>query len=446
MSERKGERKKHSLKSSVHRDLALRLSLAGLVISFVFGLAVFLVERNKISETVINHALRTATLFSDQNRQLLDVPGLTNRAEVQEGVEAFLSDSEKLKIGHTVFIRIFNNDRGAVAEIIDRDYAAVEAVTNLMDSSVQSAPQPGAASHEIVRIGGTPHVEVIVPLSNSTGNPVGYVVGVFALSAETIGAMRTKAIRTMFAAVSIVLLTTLLLYPIINRLTDRLSAFSVKLLSSNLETLEIIGSTIALRDSDTNAHNYRVTIISVRIAEATGLPPRTIQALIKGAFLHDVGKIGISDNILLKPGRLDEEEFQEMKKHVSYGQEIVKRSPWLKDALEVVGYHHEKVDGSGYDTGALGDKIPVTARIFAIADVFDALTSKRPYKEPFSFERAMGILEEGRGSHFDTSFLDVFIEIAWPLYDRLSGNEEEPKEELEGIISHYFEEETSGMD
>ena len=440
------QRTKHSLRSKVHRDLIIRLSIAGVVISFVFGMAVFLVERNRMSETVINHATRTEKLFSEQNRQLLDVPGLTNHGEIQRGLEAFLTDSEKLKIGHTVFIRIFSADRTTVAEIIDRDYAGIKAVTNLVDASDHTAPQTGKISHDIVRIEGSPHIKMIIPLTNSAGNPVGYALGVFAPSAETIGAMRMKAVRTMFAAILIVLLTTVLLYPIIRRLTNRLSAYSIKLLNANLETLKTLGGTIALRDSDTNAHNYRVTIISVRLAEAAGLPPMTIQSIIKGAFLHDVGKIGIRDNILLKPGRLDDDEFAIMKKHVSHGQEIVKRSAWLKDAMEVVAYHHEKFGGSGYDTGAVGKDIPVTARVFAIADVFDALTSKRPYKEPFSFERSMDILEEGRGTHFDPDFLNVFAGIAKPIYDRLSGNDEEPVKELERIVSRYFEEEANSTD
>jgi putative nucleotidyltransferase with HDIG domain len=214
---------------------------------------------------------------------------------------------------------------------------------------------------------------------------------------------------------------------------------SLQLLDSNLEILRTLGSAIAKRDSDTDIHNYRVTIVAVRLAEAVGLDRQTIQNLIKGAFLHDVGKIGIPDKILLKPGRLTEEEFQVMKKHVNHGLDIVKRSAWLTDARDVVGDHHEKYDTSGYLQGLGGEEIPITARIFAIADVFDALTSKRPYKEPFSFEDAMEILDKGRGSHFDSVLLDAFAQIARKLYDQLTGADEEmPKKKLDAIIQEYF--------
>ena len=181
------------------------------------------------------------------------------------------------------------------------------------------------------------------------------------------------------------------------------------------------------------------------IAEAAGLDRPAIQKLIKGAFLHDVGKIGVRDKILLKPGKLDTDEFEIMKTHVNHGLDIVNRSDWLKDTLDIVGFHHEKFDGSGYGGHIPGEKvvkgetIPVNARIFAIADVFDALTSKRPYKEPFSFEKSIEILMEGSGSHFDPGLMKIFSEIAKPLYDKLSGHDDDiPKKELETIIDVYF--------
>jgi len=128
-----------------------------------------------------------------------------------------------------------------------------------------------------------------------------------------------RVARTTGVAVIIVIVTTLLLYPTIIRLVRRLAGLSENLLDANLQMLGVLGSAIAKRDSDTDVHNYRVTIYSVRLAEAVGLDEATIRSLMKGAFLHDVGKIGITDAILLKPGRLTEAEFAEMKKHVSHG-------------------------------------------------------------------------------------------------------------------------------
>jgi HD-GYP domain-containing protein (c-di-GMP phosphodiesterase class II) len=363
---------------------------------------------------------------------------------MEREIKNFRSGRTKLDIGAIVFVRLYNSDLQTVAEVMDKDYTGIETVKEFIDASERRILRRGEGEwHKVVRIDGKPFLRIIVPLVNSAGTVVGLGEGVFAPSAEIIQEVHRKAITTMLIAIGIVLLTSALLYPVILNLTNKLAAFSVRLLDANLDTLETLGSAIALRDSDTNAHNYRVTIISVRIAEAAGLPAGTIRTLIKGAFLHDVGKIGIRDNILLKPARLTEKEFEVMKTHVKQGQDIVKRSAWLSDALKVVGFHHEKVNGRGYLKGIGGEEIPVTARIFAIADVFDALTSKRPYKEPLSFEETMKIIEEDRSSHFDPELFDTFKKIARPLYDRLSGRDEIPRDELKEIIHEYF---TEGMD
>ena len=133
-----------------------------------------------------------------------------------------------------------------------------------------------------------------------------------------------------------------------------------------------------------------------------------------------------------------------MKTHVDKGVDIVGRSSWLRDAIAVAGSHHEKYAGGGYPHDLRGADIPVTARIFAIADVFDALTSERPYKKPLSFEAAMEILEQGRGTHFDPEILDAFQTIARELYDRYAGHEgDDLRHELVGLVERCF---SSGLE
>ena len=269
--------------------------------------------------------------------------------------------------------------------------------------------------------------------------PVAYGDTFFALTPEGLKEERLRVARAAASAVAVVLLTTLLLYPVIRRLLGQVSSLAVNLLDANIETLNVLGSAIAKRDSDTDVHNYRVTIYSVRLAENVGIGDDAMRVLIKGAFLHDVGKIGISDAILLKKGRLTESEFEEMKKHVTHGLDIVNRSHWLKDAAVVVGNHQEKYDGSGYMRKIAGTDIPMLARIFAIADVFDALTSRRPYKEPFGFDQTIEILRQERGTHFEPELIDVFCRIAKPLYEEYANRDDEkPRKDLEKIVAHYF--------
>ena len=224
-----------------------------------------------------------------------------------------------------------------------------------------------------------------------------------------------------------------------NRMVDEVNRHVAMLIEANVEMLEVLGSAIAKRDSDTSVHNYRVTLLALAMAEAHGLSRAQLQALVKGSFLHDVGKIAISDNILLKPSRLDAAEFETMKTHVLHGADIVQRYAWLGDALDIVRHHHERIDGRGYPDGLSGDRIPVSARIFAIADVFDALTSVRPYKKALSFDDAMQTMTADRGSHFDPELFDRFAGLAPDLYARVSrASTEELVEELRAKMRRYF--------
>lgn len=140
--------------------------------------------------------------------------------------------------------------------------------------------------------------------------------------------------------------------------------------------------------------------------------------MITGAFLHDVGKIGIPDSILLKAGKLTDQEFEVMKTHVLLGIEIIKDDPWLKGAaFQTIRYHHERFDGTGYPEGLRGDSIPLNARLFAVVDVFDALTSERPYKKPMALNEAMVIIECESGCQlFSLTIVAVFKRLAPMLY------------------------------
>jgi putative nucleotidyltransferase with HDIG domain len=259
----------------------------------------------------------------------------------------------------------------------------------------------------------------VTPLS-ADGALIGWFEGIYRVAPASLANATHDAIRAVVTVILAVLATTGLLYPIILRLNRGLLARSQALLDANLGTLETLGSAIAKRDSDTGSHNYRVTLYAVRLAESVGLPSARVRALVKGAFLHDIGKLAIPDAILLKPGKLDEAEFTVMKTHVSHGTDVVGRFQWLNDAADVVGHHHEKFDGSGYTSGLAGEDIPINARIFAIADVFDALTSRRPYKEPMSVAKALSVMIEGRGSHFDPALLDVFVAQAEALHAEIA--------------------------
>ena len=181
--------------------------------------------------------------------------------------------------------------------------------------------------------------------------------------------------------------------------------------SRERETVTRLARAAEFRDPESGAHIQRMAHYSSLIGQHLGLAESYVDALLQAAPMHDVGKMGIPDQILLKPGRLTAEEFEVMKKHPKIGHDILKdsTSPVLQLAASIALNHHEKFDGSGYPQALRGKAIPLEGRIVAVADVFDALTSARPYKHAWPLEQAASYLREGRGSHFDPDCVDALL-------------------------------------
>src|SRR5713226_7991319 len=187
------------------------------------------------------------------------------------------------------------------------------------------------------------------------------------------------------------------------------------------ETLQALGAAIDLRDSETAGHSQRVCGYALEIARAMGWPEKQLRSLARGAYLHDIGKLGISDGILLKPGPLTADERKVMQRHAQIGFDLVKNIPFLADAAEIVLTHHERYDGSGYPRGQKGEEILLSARIFAVADTLDAITSDRPYRRASSFESGRETIRQLSGSQFDPRVVRVFLSIpeeTWPTIAR----------------------------
>ena len=179
-----------------------------------------------------------------------------------------------------------------------------------------------------------------------------------------------------------------------------------------LDTINRLVLAAEYKDEDTGDHIVRMARYSALIAEKLGLPARDVRNILYAAPMHDVGKIGIPDSILLKPGKLTAEEFEIMKSHTTIGAKILGNSEAeiLKIAAQIALSHHEKWNGKGYPQDLSGNEIPLFGRIVGLADVFDALTSRRPYKDPYPAEVAFEIIRGDRGKHFDPDMVDVFFE------------------------------------
>ncbi|MDO8282576.1 MAG: two-component system response regulator [Thermodesulfovibrionia bacterium] len=193
--------------------------------------------------------------------------------------------------------------------------------------------------------------------------------------------------------------------------TEELKRAFEMIKEASLDTIYRLSMASEYKDEDTGAHIKRMSRYSAAVARRMGLDEITVETILYAAPMHDLGKLGIPDLILTKPAKLDPMEWEIMKMHAVIGAKILKGSnaEFIRLGETIALNHHEKWDGSGYPNSLKGIEIPIAGRITAIADVFDALTSKRPYKEPFPVEKALAIIREGSGSHFDPDVVDAFF-------------------------------------
>jgi putative nucleotidyltransferase with HDIG domain len=177
------------------------------------------------------------------------------------------------------------------------------------------------------------------------------------------------------------------------------------------ETIQGWAKALEMRDAETLGHSQRVVELTLMLARKLGVKDIDLFQMRRGALLHDIGKMGVPDGILNKPDKLTEDEWAIMRKHPVYARDYLSEVSYLAPALDIPYFHHEKWDGTGYPEGLKGESIPFSARVFAIVDVWDALTSNRPYRQPWSRDKTLAYIQEQRGKHFDPRIVDAFVEL-----------------------------------
>ena len=414
-----------------NKRAAWRIALASLMLAALSAPVAWLVATESAEDEVVVLAMEE----SKQHLRRFSAGTLTGEMAREEAGLA----ARTIAGGIFDIAEVYDRAGTKLAEALSDHGEAVEALL-----PKHGRPTYVSASYESLAVGDKLWVlRVFVPLRQSEADsaPItGYFEGVHVVTERERTQIRSAAFSVALMTCLAALLCGATIYPIVVRLSADNERSTREVLDSHISMMEALGRAIAKRDSDTGAHNYRVAWIAARIGEKLGLSGSTMQALIAGSFLHDVGKIGIPDVILLKPGRLDDAEMETMRTHVALGEEIVCGMGWLDGAYEVVAGHHEKWDGSGYPRRLAGEAIPLSARIFAVADVFDALSSKRPYKEPMPFEQVMGVLRKDAGSHFDPAVIAVFESIADEIRAQLQDNAEATARALlEARIRMHFE-------
>jgi HD-GYP domain-containing protein (c-di-GMP phosphodiesterase class II) len=418
--------------NNFQKRTAIRIAAVSLLLASIASPVAWFVTIESAEESVVSLAIEeSGRLLHHYDAINLTGPKATEHAQLA---------AKTISGGLFDIAEIYGPAGDKLAESLTKEGAAVEPA--LPSHGKPSYTQP---SYESLKLSGDLWMlRVFVPLRESATDmqlPItGYFEGVRVVpewqKAQILHNSLTVALMVCLAS----LLCGAVLYPVVVRLSYDNERKTREVLDSHISIMEALGRAIAKRDSDTGAHNYRVAWIAAGIAEKMGIQGKDMQALIAGSFLHDVGKIGIPDAILLKPGKLDDSEMAIMRTHVSQGRDIVTGAGWLDGANDVVASHHEKWNGSGYPQQLSGADIPLSARIFAVADVFDALCSKRPYKEPMGFEATMAILDKDTGSHFDPGVMAVFKPMSKEIFDRLAqADENAARSLLEDRVRRHFE-------
>ena len=213
----------------------------------------------------------------------------------------------------------------------------------------------------------------------------------------------------------------------IQDINTRLSDTYTKLEQAYLDSIETLRYTIEAKDMYTRGHSDRVAAYSVMIGEKLGLPEAELKKLELGGLFHDIGKIGVPDSILLKEARLTDEEYSQIKQHPNIGVHILSNASIFNDILPIVEHHHEKFDGSGYPSKLAGNDIPFLARIATIADSFDAMASKRAYRNSLDIQTIISEFEKCRGTQFDPELTNIFLDILRNHYDKIREVQEKYK-------------------
>lgn len=428
---RYGSDKPIPVMNSIQHKAAVRIAAVTLTMAALASPLAWYVSRENSEDEMVAFSQEEARRVL-QHQQLWQIGDPQAHAQAQNA-------AQQLTGGLFDIVEIYDARGGKLAEV-------VTALGGKIESALpkHGLPRYTEAFYERLQVavdGNHQALRVFVPLRTHAQGPItGYFEGVRVLPEWQIQKIWADALIVGLMVCLASLVCGAAMYPVVVHLASENEHKAREVLESHIAMMEALGRAIAKRDSDTGAHNYRVAWVAAVLGETLGLRGAAMQSLILGSFLHDAGKIGIPDAILLKPGRLDDAEMAIMRTHVRQGEDIVSGAGWLHGAHDVVACHHEKWDGTGYPQGLRAEAIPLAARIFAVADVFDALSSRRPYKEPMPFEQVMRILQEGRGQHFDPVVLDQFAKIAPNVRDQLEGQDEETvKGLMHAMVLRHFD-------
>lgn len=419
-----------ALKKEIHLRLIKRIAaICILTCICICGAAVF-IEYRQIEPALLDAAEKEARLF---------IPLLLTKDTAadtgQDIAAAALGDA----LAHTSFIAVRLFDAGGAMLMEKTRPGGTEINKQFSDKGILlplTGDRVGTWIYQDKRL----FLYSVIPVSGLQDDTlIGHIESIYRSSfADITGFMKRLGLSCLIG-VGGVILCSLLLYPGLIMFHNHLIKSGSDLNRANGFLLKHLGAALAKGDVADPGHNHRVLIYGIRLAENQKLTRTQIRDFIQGAFLHDIGMLGIDSGTLMKRGPLDQDERSSLQEHVKTGAAAIKPYKWLRQSRDIIFCHHERYDGSGYPKGISHEDIPFSARIFTIVDTFDALTSDRPYRDAPDLEKAIELLQLESGSQFDPVLLSAFIEMAPKLHgvvSRLKGKALE--RELNGVLKKYL--------
>ena len=419
------------MRKEVHLRLIKRVAISSLVAAIIVLAAALFLEVGRIEQELVSGAVKEGRIYSILYTTYLNKPVDENLKKL-EGKAA-----EAAELTPYIYLDFLTSDKKTITHVaVPPGNDANQAFIN---KGITMIPSDHISSSWIMsnkRV----YLKISTPVKTpENGTVIGYISGIYRLTPADTKSAVYRIIMTCGIGLSAVMVCGFLCYLGFLLLNNSIIRSVGELNRANAFLLRKLATALAKSDVMDAGHGLRLLIYAISLAEKVSLPRSHMRSLILGGFLHDLEMVPISHAILSKPGTLTKDEYNAIKLHPKNGAESIQKIKWLNSAGPIIKSHHEKYDGSGYPAGIKQEKIPTAARIIAIADTFDALTSRRPYRVPLSPEDALVLMDRESGSHFDPVMLSAFGQIALELHTTVSGrNEKELTRRLDTLLKKYL--------
>ena len=399
-----------AMKKEVHLKFIKRMGVACLLAGVLCLGGAFFVEYRRVEQSVVDGAVKEGKIYYSLFLDYFEGDRNTDTAELEKRLVAALNLTPYL------YLEFFSPDRKLITRVGDKKGS--DANQLFINKGLVMIPSAGRLVYKILSSERV-LLKITLPVMNGDQVLTGYMSGVYQLPAADMKAVVNRFALTGAITSGAVLCCGIFCYLGFFLLNNRLVRTINGLSGCNIFLLKKLGTALGKSDCLDDGHSSRLLIYSINLAIASGVPGNQIRELIIGSCLHDIEMLSVPVSILHKDAPLSRDERSLVDKHAKEGFDAVKKIKWIVNGARMVRHHHEKYDGSGYPDGLKHEKIPLNARIFTIADTFDAMTSSRPYRKPLSIEEALRQLGQGSGKHFDPVLLSTFMKIVPGLFARL---------------------------